>query len=210
MIPNMMRPNMTIERPAPIRSRRPSSGSRESGTKKNPNTIATAAMGTFTRNTDPHAKCSSSRPPPSGPITIPRPATPAQMPIARARSLPENVFVRIDSVVGKMNAPPIPMSPRATISISGEVERDASAENVPNMTRPVVSAFLRPKRSPSAPAVRSMPANTIVYESMIHCSCDPSAPRSRTIDGSATLRIVLSTLMTTSERQSTASVIQRR
>ena len=76
---------------------------------------------------------------------MPRPATPAQMPIARARSLPENVFVRIDSVVGKMNAPPIPMRPRATISISGEVERDASAENVPNMTSPAVERLLAPE-----------------------------------------------------------------
>ena len=96
------------------------------------------------------------------------------------------------------------------MSISADVDRDASAENVPNSTRPSVSAFLRPKRSPSDPAVSSSPANTIVYESMIHCSCDPSAPRSRTIEGRATLRIVLSTLMTTSERHKTPSVIQRR
>ncbi len=143
-------------------------------------------------------------------MTTPRPDTPAQMPMARARSLPWNVFVRIDSVLGKMNAPPMPIKPRATISMCADVERDASAENVPNRTRPAVKMPLRPNRSPSEPAVSSRQANTIVYPSMSHCSWEPSAPRSRTIDGSATFRIVLSMLMTISERQRTPSVIHRR
>ena len=34
------------------------------------------------------------------------------MPMARARSGPWKVLVRIDSVVGKMNAPPIPINAR--------------------------------------------------------------------------------------------------
>jgi hypothetical protein len=93
---------------------------------------------------------------------MPSPDTPAQMPMALARSRPLNVFVRIDSVVGKMNAPPMPIRPRATISIVGESTPDANAENAPNRTSPTVSARLRPKRSPSEPAVSSRPANTIV------------------------------------------------
>ena len=111
-------------------------------------------------------------------MTMPSPDTPAQMPIALARSRPTKVLVRIDSVVGKMSAPPMPMSPRAAINIPGDVANDANAENVANRTRPAVSAFLRPSRSPSDPAVSSSPAKTIVYASMIHCSCDPFAPRS--------------------------------
>ena len=39
---------------------------------------------------------------------------------------------------------------------------------------------------------------------MIHCSSEPVAPRSSTIDGSATFRIVLSTPITINERHSTA------
>jgi len=113
-------------------------------------------------------------------------------------------------VVGKMNAAPMPMSPRATMSISGEVANDASPEQPPNSTRPSVSAPFRPYLSPSAPAVSNKLANTMTYESMIHCRSEPLAPRSRTIVGSATLRIELSTVMITSDMHKTASVHQRR
>ena len=70
--------------------------------------------------------------------------------------------MRIDSVVGKMKAPPMPIRPRQAMSIPGDVARDASAENNANSARPAVSAPLRPSRSPSDPAVSSRPANTIV------------------------------------------------
>ena len=89
------------------------------------------------------------------------PETPAHTPMALARSRPVKVLVRIDSVVGKMNAAPMPMSPRATISISGVVANDASPENPPKSSRPNVSAPLRPYLSPSAPAVSNRLANTM-------------------------------------------------
>ena len=73
-----------------------------------------------------------------------------------------------------------------------------------------MSAPLRPNLSPSAPAVSSRLANTMMYASTIHCSSEPLAPRSRTIVGSATLRIELSIVMTTSDMQRTARVYQRR
>ncbi len=50
----------------------------------------------------------------------------------------------------------------------------------------------------------------MTYESMIHWRSEPLAPRSRTIVGSATLRIELSIVMMTSDMQRTASVYQRR
>ena len=50
----------------------------------------------------------------------------------------------------------------------------------------------RPKRSPSAPARSSRPANTRVYASTTHWSSATSASRSRTRVGSATLTMVLS------------------
>jgi hypothetical protein len=58
--------------------------------------------------------------------------------------------------------------------------------------------------------VRRRHAKTIVYASTIHCSCDPDASRLRTIDGSATLRIVLSTPMTTTHNESTPRIHHRR
>ncbi len=97
-----------------------------------------------------------------GPRATPIPETPAHTPMARARSWPVNVLVRIDSVVGKMNAAPIPMRPRVAISTCGESASDASPENVPKSSSPTVSAPLRPNLSPSAPAVRSRLANTMM------------------------------------------------
>src|SRR3954471_1430209 len=46
--------------------------------------------------------------------------------------------------------------------------------------------------------------------STIHCSCEAEAPRSRWSVGRATLRIVLSSPITSSDRERTASVHQRR
>ena len=95
-----------------------------------------------------------------------------------------NVLVMIDSVVGKMNAAPMPMSPRATMSIVGRRRRrrERREDAEPRRAR-TCSALRRPYRSPSAPAVSSRHANTIVYASTIHCSSEPVAPRSRTIVG---------------------------
>ena len=91
---------------------------------------------------------------------MPRPETPAQMPIAFARSPAGKTAVMIDSVEGMMNAPPTPMRARVAISISGEVASAERPEPRPKMARPIVSPRLRPKRSPRAPAVSSRPAKT--------------------------------------------------
>ena len=53
--------------------------------------------------------------------SAPRPATPAQMPIALRRSYGSwKTLVRIDNVDGMMNAPPMPMSERVAMSVFGE------------------------------------------------------------------------------------------
>ena len=71
--------------------------------------------------------CSISQPPATGPMAMPRPETPAQMPIAfAALTARGTTAVMIDSVEGMMNAPPMPIRARVAISISGEV---ASAES---------------------------------------------------------------------------------
>ena len=78
-------------------------------------------------------------------MAMPSPDTPAQIPIARARSRSSwNVFVRIDSVVGKMQAPPMPISARARMSMSADELNDAIAEKTPNSARPMVRMPLRP------------------------------------------------------------------
>ena len=79
------------------------------------------AIGTLTKNTEPHQKCSSSQPPVIGPAATAIPATALQMPIAFARSLgSRNMLVMIASVAGKISAAPMPIRARPTISVSAE------------------------------------------------------------------------------------------
>jgi hypothetical protein len=160
MMPNSTAVRPAIESTAPTGSSGVPSGSRESGTRNQPAVRATATTGRFTRKTAPHSKCSSRKPPATGPMPRPSPATAAQTPIAFARSRAGKTFVAIDSVVGMMNAPPTPMSARLAISISALLAIAAISEPAPNTTRPVKRARRRPKRSPSAPAVRRVPAKT--------------------------------------------------
>ena len=73
-----------------------------------------------------------------------------------------------------------------------------------------MNTHLRPTRSPSAPNVRSKPAKKTAKASTIHCSWVEVACRLLTIDGRATLRIVLSRLMSNKVTQRTANVAPRR
>ena len=88
-------------------------------------------IGRLTRNTEPHQKCSSSRPDAIGPIAAPAPEMPAQMAIALARSRAGNTLVRIDSVDGMTNAAPTPMIARAAISIGRAVGEGAEQRAEP-------------------------------------------------------------------------------
>src|SRR5262245_37493275 len=139
-------------------------------------------------------------------MPIPRPETPAQIPIARPRSSAGNTFVRIDRVDGMISAPPIPITARVKISIVAEPANAEATDPVPKISNPTARAYRRPNRSDRLPAVRSRPANTSVYESTIHWSWLVDAWRSRTRVGSATFRIVLSSPITSSDRQRTPRI----
>jgi len=117
--------------------------------------------GTLTRKTEPHQKCSSSQPPVTGPMATPRPETPAQMPMALARSAGSvKTLVRIDRVAGMISAPPIPMNARAPMSALAEPLKAARTEPLPKMASPTARARRRPNLSPRAPAVSRRLANT--------------------------------------------------
>ena len=96
------------------------------------------------RNTEPHQYRVNSQPPTTGPIPIPRPETPAQIPIARPRSSAGKTFVRIDSVEGMINAPPMPMIARVKISIVADPANADATEPAPNTSSPAASAYRRP------------------------------------------------------------------
>ena len=98
-----------------------------------------------------------------GPRATARPEKPAQMAIARPRSRgSRNTLVRIDRVEGMISAPPMPMNARVKMRCCGEPARAESTEPMANMTMPMCSAPLRPKRSPRLPAVSRRPAKTRV------------------------------------------------
>ena len=110
--------------------------SRLSGTSQRPATSAPATIGRFTRKIQAQLVCSISQPPATGPIAMPMPETPAQMPIAFARSCAGKLATRIESVDGMMNAPPMPISARITIRSSGVVASAEPSEPRPKTARP--------------------------------------------------------------------------
>ena len=211
MMPQTSATSPTIESPAPVQSIGSACGLRELGTRKRPAMSAPITIGTFTKNTDPHQKCSRRKPPATGPSAMAMPATPDQMPIAMARSRGTvKTLVMIESVAGMISAAPSPITARAPTSWLTPPEKAAAPDATPKITRPMVSAPLRPNRSPSAPKVRRKPANTSVYESTTHCSPVMLVPRSFWRVGSATLTMVLSITITRRLTQSTARVSHRR
>ena len=125
-----------MEHRAPTGSSRPWLGSFEVGTSSAPATMASTTMGTFTKNTEPHQKCSSMNPLSTGPRAAPAPENPAQMAMARARSWGGKTLARIDRVAGITNAAPKPIRARVAMTWLGLLERVASSEADPNTTRP--------------------------------------------------------------------------
>ena len=96
-------------------------------------------------------------------MAMPRPETPAQMPMARPRSSAGKTLVRIDRVAGMINAPPMPMIARVTISSLGDAgerrEHRADAED-DEPDREGALAARTGRRG--CPAVSSRPAKTSV------------------------------------------------
>jgi hypothetical protein len=84
------------------------------------------------------------------------------MPMARPRSSPSKMLSMIDKVVGKIAAPPTPMSARNAISVVALVANAASPDPTPKITSPTSSASRRPYLSPRFPATSRSAANVKV------------------------------------------------
>lgn len=120
-----------------------------------------STTGTLIRNTDPHQKYSSSRPPTTGPMAAPPEATEAQMPIASARSRSSvKTWRTMDSVAGIIIAAPTARNTRAAISHSAVGENAAHSDATANTGSPARNSRLWPMRSLSMPAPGSRPATT--------------------------------------------------
>ncbi|MGI3201496.1 hypothetical protein ACRJ4W_29935 [Streptomyces sp. GLT-R25] len=124
-------------------------------------TRASRTTGTLTRNTEPHQKCSSRKPPRTGPSAVPTTDVVPQIPIATPRSRSSSKVSRISaSVEGIIVAAPTARKARAVISIPGEDAKAAIVDAAPKTTRPARKSRLCPTRSPSVPVPSSRPADT--------------------------------------------------
>jgi hypothetical protein len=122
--------------------------------------MARIEIGTLIRKTAPHQNHAISTPPSTGPPTKPTVAAALQMAMAFGRSLSSNTVIRIESVLGMINAPPTPITVRAMISCAGSLANEASNEDAPNSASPMTMTFRLPNRSERLPEVSSRPANT--------------------------------------------------
>ncbi len=210
MIAHRRSPRPATDRPAPTGSGRVAAGFLESGTRTRAPTNPKTAIGTLTRKIDPHQNLESSRPPAMGPMAMPSPMVPAQVPMARARSWgSRKMSLMIDSDAGMVKAAPTPMIPRHAMSGCTEPDRAAPIDPAANRVSPKRKNLLRPNRSARLPPTSSRPAKTMAYASTIHCSWLELACRSRTRVGRATLRMVLSTFTISAARHTTTNAAQR-
>ena len=136
--------------------------SRDVGTTRQMATIATTITGTLTRNTEPQKKCSSRKPPVTGPRATARPLVAAQIEMAIARCRASvNTFTsmrqRGREDQGRADAHRRPPGDQLRRR-SWRARR--TTDVAPNAAMPTISVPLRPKRSPMLPAAISSPANT--------------------------------------------------
>ena len=166
---------------------------------------------------EPHQKCSSRMPPVIGPRPMPSADTPAHTPIALPRSSGSvKTLVMIDSVDGMMNAPPMPISARVAISASADGANADSAEPTPKIdeadgeeavaTEAVAEAAGGEQQAGEHEDVRVDDPLQLARR-----RAEPAlrAPGWASV-GMATLRIVLSSVITIRLMQSTSRVSHRR
>jgi len=131
------------DRPTLGRSHGPGVMLRCSGNSTMPPTSSTTTTGTLIKKTEPHQKCSSSRPPTTGPSAAPAEYAEAQMPTARLRSRGWGNRRRINaSVDGASVAPATPRSARAPISSSAVGAYAVATDTAAKAVAPQSNSFL--------------------------------------------------------------------
>src|SRR5215211_7162945 len=120
----------------------------------NPASAARAQSGTLNQNTARHPNAPVKTPPRRGPTTRPSDPSPAQMPMARARSAGSrrDAFTSA-SDAGRSAAAPMPWRTRAAISAPGVGARAHAAVAAPKVTRPNTNTRRRPNPSAMWPAL---------------------------------------------------------
>ncbi len=159
-------PKTTARTPTP-ESTRPRRSSRTRAPKPffsqpSANGIERTATGTLIQKIACQFQPWMTAPPTRGPTATPRPAMPPQMPMASGRRRSGTASVRSDSESGMIAAPPRPWIARATMSCVGSVLSAAPIDASVKTPMPMRKTVRRPKRSPSATAMRMNAANESV------------------------------------------------
>src|SRR3954451_14693973 len=182
------------------------SSSTDSSTAARTSASVASTNGTLIPKIQRQVAWSTSRPPPSGPITIAMPAQAVHVPIAAPRSSAGKVAVMTASEDGTSSAPAIPWSARAATSSSAVGASAQMTDVVPKPASPTAKIRRRPSRSPSEPPTSSKETSVSRKPVTIHCWVARPASRSSPIAGSATLTTVPSTNTTAEPRTHAISV----
>ena len=157
--------------------------------------------GMFTSKTQRQLQWSVMKPPVVGPMIELRPNTAPNRPARRPRCSGGKRSPITVKTVAKSTPPKTPWMPRKTISCVMSWERPHSADARTNPTMPRSRNGLRPKRSPSLPAMGVMVVEVTRYAVVTH------ARRSRPLR-SATMRgIAVPTIVWSSAASSSASIV---
>jgi hypothetical protein len=127
----------------------------DSGIQRAAASSATAQSGTLNQKTARHPNAPVRRPPSSGPATRPSDPSPAQIPIARARSAgSRREALTRASDAGSSAAAPTPCTARAAISAAGTGASAQASVPPPKTASPNRNTRRRPKPSATCPALR--------------------------------------------------------
>jgi hypothetical protein len=106
---------------------------------------AARISGGLSRNTARHEVWSVSQPPAYGPTVVPSVASPAQIPMPRARSPGRSVPLSRARLLGTTSAAPAPWTTRAPISVPADGATAHAAEATSITSSPAASTRRRPK-----------------------------------------------------------------
>jgi len=162
MRPKTRKALVTTDSSAPTPSMVGGCSARVAGTNSMSPTRISTPSGMLMPNAHRHEKSVVSQPPRSGPTAAMPPIVAPHTAKAMPRSRPTKVALSVDSVDGRIIAPPTPCTTRAAMSALPESASAAQTEARAKITRPSTSMRRRPNRSPIVPKTTSRAAKTSV------------------------------------------------
>ena len=153
-------PSVSTINVCPMRSSLPADGSRDSGRYRNDIASATRTTGALSQKMYRQPRVSVSTPPTIGPSAALDAAATAHAAVALARPAASgNAAAAMANPCGNISAAPTPCAARAASSAPRLGANAHASDAMKKAKKPARNTRLRPKRSPSEPAVNSTAAN---------------------------------------------------